>query len=168
MRAVQIVGVGIRLFAIFIAIFVFRFAVAFFPQAGELSTGWLVATVAFTIVVPLFIAVYLWYFPLTVAGKLLPTLRAEESLPLLTTSEFQAVGFSLIGLWLLATTLPQIVYWSVFVYSSTQPESAGLVLSPSQIGSIWAAGLQFALSIFLLFGGKGLAGLVRRARYAGA
>ncbi len=80
----------------------------------------------------------------------------------------QAVAFSVVGLWILAALLPDLIRFGEVTYFRIGSESDGV---PSELRWDWTqtvdALLRLALGLGLFFGGRGLAGLWHRTRTAG-
>jgi hypothetical protein len=80
----------------------------------------------------------------------------------------QAVAFSVVGLWILAALLPDLIRFGEVTYLTMQAESDG---PPSYLRWDWTqtvdALIRLALGLGLFFGGSGLAGLWYRTRTAG-
>lgn len=80
----------------------------------------------------------------------------------------QAVAFSVVGLWILAALLPDLIRFGEVSYLTMQAASDG---PPSYLRWDWTqtvdALIRLALGLGLFFGGSGLAGLWYRTRTAG-
>lgn len=166
MTNAQIVGLGVRLFAIWLAIYVIRQTPGLiFVNTRDLQgPGLVIVTVAVAIVL-LFISVALWRSPLAVAQKLIPqsTLDQPTRLPV---EQLQTAAFCLLGLWLLTEALPHGVYVAMIVYHSSRP-NASVNLSPWEYANIAQLVAELIIGLWLLFGAKGLLGILRWARHAG-
>jgi hypothetical protein len=168
MSASQIVGLGLRLFAVSLVLYVFGNA----PAIWEFNLSAWVSSANLAVVIVsillLVIAVALWFFPLTIAKALLPGRSVNiEGLgpPQITFEQLQALAFSLLGLWILAGAIPKVFYWILMAYHASRPELL-LEFRPRDFGSMVATGTEAVLGIWLLFGAKGLRGLLRWAREA--
>jgi hypothetical protein len=166
MTNTQVVALGIRLFCIWLAVYVLRYAPAIWsyntssvPDRGVAGTVIVVTAVLVAIVIAL------WLFPLAVARKLLPraTLDHPTSLPI---DQLQSAGFCLLGLWLLTEAVPGVVYEAVMIYYSTRPNAA-VELRPDNYAAMAQTAIELGLGLWLLFGAKGLLAIVRWARTAG-
>ncbi len=166
MTATQVVALGVRLFSVWLFVYVVRnvpgmwqYNVLEADSSANLVVA-IVACVLFTVVA------LLWFFPLTIASKLLPQTQLEDriNLPL---EQAQAVGFSLLGLWMLTNAIPSALYWVLMSYYGAKPNSL-LHLGAKEYALIASTVLELVLGIWLLFGAKGLLGILRRARSAGA
>jgi len=107
----QIVGLAVTLFAIFLVVYTIRYGSSLLPMTRPPNNISFLLLAGLT--VPLFLAaLLLWIFPLTVAGTILPGVKASHSSVPLAAGEIQIVAFSILGLWVLATAVPDIFYWS--------------------------------------------------------
>ena len=164
----QIVGLGVRLFAIFLALYTLRQApglMAFAKMSPpDYATLWVVAVLT---IIFLLVAILLWCLPLTVARKLIPKVERKKKAGALSISEIQVMAYSVVGLWVLTTAISDAVHWTVFVYRVKSMDAGYVQLSPQNIGDIVATVVELVIGFWLLFGAKGLIGIIRRARQAG-
>jgi hypothetical protein len=166
MTNAQVVALGVRLFCIWLAVYLLRHA----PALWALNTRELPdsgAAAAVIIVTSVFVAVTiaLWLFPLAVARKLLPKATLDEPTPL-PLDQVQRAGFCLLGLWLLTEAIPKMFYSAVMVYHSTRPNAA-VELQPQNYAAMAQMLIEFGLGLWLLFGARGLLGIIHWARTAG-
>ena len=166
MTNAQIVALGVRLFCIWLALYLIRHAPGLwslntqqFPDSGAAT-----AVIIFSIIL-LAVTAGLWLFPLVVARKLIPraTLDQPTALPI---EQVQSAGFCLLGLWVLTEAVPRLVYISFIMYHSTRP-NAMVSLEPQNYAGIAQTVIQFIVGLWLLFGARGLLGVLRWARTAG-
>jgi hypothetical protein len=168
MTSAQIVGLGVRLFAIWLVVSVLRHVPGIWrfnasaAAAGNGSTNLVIIVVTVLI---LAVAAGLWFFPLTVANKLVPRSSKTEQLHV-PIDQAQSVGFSLLGLWVLTSSVPDSFYWVFMTYQASRPNSM-LELRASEYSYMISTAVEVILGIWLLFGAKGLRGLLRWARTAG-
>ncbi len=90
-------------------------------------------------------------------SKMASSIIEEEKTTSFTFQDIQVLAFSIIGVWLLATTIPnfiQAIVRMTALYSSSQQSVSGYFIS-----QIVTAVLKLALGIYLFLGGKGLAKL---------
>jgi len=166
MTAIQITGLGVRLFAVWLFVYVVRNfpSIWFFnTQQGDASAN---LVVVMTMLVVFAVIGLLWFFPLSVASKLLPPTVSDNRVAL-PPEQVQAVGFSLLGLWVLVHAIPSALYWVFMSYHAAKPMSL-TELRPDDYASISTTGLEIVLGVWLLFGAKGLRGLLRWARSVGS
>ena len=168
MTSAQIVGLGVRLFAIWLVVSVLRYVPGMWQfnasgaAASNSSTNVVIAAVTVLI---LAVAAGLWFFPLTVANKLIPRSSKTDHLHV-PIDQAQGVGFSLLGLWVLTNSVPDSFYWVFMTYQASRPNSM-LELRASDYSYVVTTAVEVILGIWLLFGARGLRGLLRWARTAG-
>ncbi len=163
MQKEQIVGLAVRLFAIFLVVYTIRYGSSLLPMTRPPNNVSFLLLAGFT--VPLLLAaLLLWIFPLTIAGTILPEIKTSGSSVPLEVGEIQIVAFSILGLWVLSTAVPDIFYWSTFVYLAKGIEFS---LTPEHIGNIVVTVIEIIIGVWLVFGAKGLRGLRRLVRISG-
>lgn len=162
-----VVAVAIRVFAIFVVIYTLRFGANLLPFLGSgeaVRATW--TFFAFFAVPPLAAAVIFWLFPLTLARAILPKVMVAESKTNWKIDDIQEVALSVLGVWVLATALPDVFQW--IVYSHLMNKYQLGELSPENVGKIWATAVELTIGFWLVFGAKGISGIIRMARTAGA
>jgi hypothetical protein len=166
MTNAQVVALGVRLFSIWLALYLIRHAPALwsanmeqFPESPAAGT-----VIAVSIVL-IAVTIALWFFPLAVARKLIPKATLDQPTPL-PIDQLQAAGFCLLGLWVLTEAIPRLVYVIFIVYHSTRP-NAMVALDPGQYAGIARTLVELGIGLWLLFGARGLLGVIRWARTAG-
>lgn len=164
----QAVGLAVRLFAIFLAFYVLRYASSLLPEAALAPPNrislWFIGTFTFFW---LLVAGLLWLFPLSVAGNLIPGIEPKRTSSGVGAEGLEQIAFSVMGLWVLTEAIPNVFFWAAFAYRVQSVGAAGLDLPPERLGHLAATGVELLLGFWLLLGSKGIAGLVRRARRAG-
>jgi hypothetical protein len=166
MTSAQIVGLGVRLFAIWLVVSVLQHVPLMwqFSASVESSGSTYVVTVAVGALL-LVLAAGLWFFPLAVANTLIPSSSKTDYVQL-SLDQAQSVGFTLLGLWVLASAVPDSFYWLFMIYQASVPETL-FELRTSNYASMVSTAVRLILGIWLLFGARGLLGLLRWARSAG-
>jgi hypothetical protein len=168
MTSAQIVGLGVRLFAIWLVVSLLRHIPAMWRfnlldvAAADSSTNVVIVVVAALMLV---LAVVLWFFPLTVANKIIPRSSKTDHVHV-PIEQAESVGFSLLGLWVLTNSVPDSFYWTFMAYQASRPNSI-LELRASEYSYMLATAVEVVLGIWLLFGAQGLRRLLRWARTAG-
>jgi hypothetical protein len=162
----QIVGLAVRLFAIFLFLYAVRHTsglLIFVSEQPQNNVNELLifAPLLFSIIA----AILLWHFPLTVATKIIPDIKSKNKAPALNAAEIEVVAFSVMGLWVLATAIPDVFYWAIFVLRLKSIELANVTLADS-IGNIIATAVELVIGVWLLFGSRGILGLIRGLRKA--
>jgi hypothetical protein len=113
--------------------------------------------------VELFVSLALWFFPLTIARKLLRA-SSEERPPPSSSDIWLGMGCALIGLWLLATSLPALVI-NFFILGSAIGSSDDISSSVRQNVFFYLA--EVAIAAWLILGAKGFQKVFCWARNAG-
>src|SRR5688572_20489459 len=133
------------------------------PEGG----GW-TALYALVLAVCLAFTAFLWFFPLTIARKLLPVMREPRSESALDSSTALSVGITLIGLWFLANAVADASYWLTLLVRVSQTAPDGFEWSQEQIASMVSTAFELAIALFLVLGSSGIKQLVYRYRYGDA
>ena len=161
MTSTQMVALGVRLFAVWLAIYVLRSMPGIFLAFRQYDQ---LAAQVFSVVVAVMLAaivVVLWVFPLFVARRLLPSSAVvqETSSP----EAWFAMGCALIGIWVLTQALPALArYVVIFALEG----AGGPYVANWHYGAIYHVA-EAAIGIWLLLGAKGVRKLVQWARSAG-
>lgn len=168
MKKEEIVAIAVRLFAIFLFVYAVRMVpgmVVLIRQEVE-SIDFIFGLVF--LASHLLVALLLWVFALAIARTLLPGGKPGKAPARLALGDIQAVAFSVMGLWVLASAVPDIFYWGSFLYQTNVSGWGYRELSPENTGNIVSTLVELAIGLWLLFGARGLAGLVKMARGTGA
>ena len=152
MNLLQIVGLGIRLFAIFVAIQSFEYLIRL-PAGFNNTNPATYADASYGIgTLILVVALLLWIFPLAIANRLTPKIGVENKVNL-QAFDVARVGSSLIGLWFLATAIPGVL-WFLFrgaAFATTPGQSIfGALATDDKIRLAYYAA-QLLLSFVLIF-----------------
>ncbi len=159
----QIVGLGIRLFAIWLALDVVRWVLRGIGAPEEyvqaaFGHGALVSALIHAVA-----AILLWNFPMWVAHKLIPRTAHDNALNV-SLFDVARVGCALIGLWILAATLQNILWFLItaLVASGSGSFFAGLsaenrITFATDIG-------QAALGLLLMFQSAWFARIVSKSQ----
>ena len=156
----DVIAVAVRLFAIFLFITLLRFFAGMMTldQVSPLRV-WVVPVVGVAI------CALLWFFPLSIARKLLPVMREPRSEAGMDGSMALSVGLTLLGVWLLATALPNATYWLSLFVLSRQSSGYHLGWGPEQMASIATTIAELVLAVWLVFGSAGIRRLILRFRH---
>ena len=112
---------------------------------------------------PFIISIVLWVFSSQTANILKPNIQDSKPLSENTLEEIQSVAFSIVGLILIVFTAAKIVSWFIWV-SKFNPE---LHSGAQYLGLTITVLINVILGFWLLFGAKGITGLIYKLRYAG-
>jgi len=168
MKLEHIVGLAVRLFSIALAIYVLRNGIALVPYFQAEHTQLLSYAYLFLMICLLLTALYLWYFPLTIAKRLVSFKEpGQADVASATADEVQVIGYTILGLYLLFDVLSDIAYWGFIWLVSSRNQDIPIELSLEQRSSVVATGVELVFVLFLLLGAKGISQLIRRFRYGG-
>lgn len=161
----QIVGLAVKLFAVFLFIYGLRAVpgfISFSDDANGFAGYWWIA--GSYVLVFVCLALLLWFFPVTVARKLLPKDDRKPGEANFTLKDIDIIAYSVLGVWILTTTIPNAIYWIVVLATLAHK---GLIpyMSHTRLASVIATVTQFCLGVWLMLGAKGLRGLIRKLRY---
>jgi hypothetical protein len=159
MSPIQAVSVAVRIFAVWLALYVLRTvsSIAFLRHSQQPG---LWVPVALTVVTAL-LAAALWFFPRTIAGTLLSPDNARPQGPA-SPDLWLAMGCSLLGLWMLTSSLPSLVLGA---YALFYVDSG---ISDSDLKSTVLYNLvEVAAALWLIFGARGFRRLFWWAQNAG-
>jgi len=151
MNLQQMVALGIRVFAVYAAIHSVKFLVGIPSEIADTNLASDVyISYGFGAVI-LLMAILLWFFPMTLAHRIIPP-ALDESRVNVQAFDLVRAGASLIGIWLFASAMPAII-WFLFtgVSSARDNQSFIGVLSPSdKIALAWRVA-QVTLSFLFIF-----------------
>ena len=160
----QIVGLGVRLFAIWLLLSGIGNAIGLLslrnhgaavpipPLLLALSTVALVCGI-------------LWAFPLAIAKGLLPKSSSQAS-DEPTFADWFSVGCSLIGVWALASAISTLASYLFVNYAGYRMFPNSFSVNPDWPLHIAYSVFQFLFGVWLLLGAKGLKKLLHWARSA--
>jgi len=164
----DIVAVASRLFAVFLVVVVLRMASGIFHTLPTFeSTARFVLFLGFATIPALAIAALLWFFPLSVAKRLLPVMKTPRPPVDAASPTAMELALTAMGFWLLAGGLIDAIYWIVMVIHIVNTPMS-VELDASQKANLVATITQLALGLWLLLGHRGLTNLVLKLRYAGS
>jgi hypothetical protein len=166
---IQVVAVCLRFLAIVWLLYALNNAYGAFSYLGHQSApsgaGWVVWLQAG---LQLAICAVLWFFPVTIASKLLPSYsQPPDALNPPRWNEWQTLGVICIGLWTLTRAVPDLVYWVTSMGMSFESDSPVNELAPDQKASFITTLVEIAIGIWLVLGAKGMAAVLFKIRTAG-
>lgn len=159
----DIVAILVRLFGLYMLFVAIRALPALATVLSDSQEG-AVALAASLVATGLFAAL-LWFFPLTIARKLLPAASESPAGAALDAKTAWALAISAVGVWLVARALTDAVYWLVFYLRSREVGAELAQLPPGDQAGMVATLVELLIGLFLTFGSSGLRGLLMRLRY---
>jgi hypothetical protein len=160
----DVIAVAVRIFAIFLLVSVVRTLPGAIALIDQVEPKPSLALVALVSVLGLALCAWLWFFPLTVARKLLPAMREPRSETAMDGSVALTVGLTLLGIWVLSHALPDAIYWVTLFLLSRRIDAGHIDWQNDQIANILATAGQLALALWLIFGSAGIKRLILRFR----
>lgn len=161
MSQAYLIGVVIRLYAVYLFVSALRSAVSYISTGMSLELNrWTIPSIA----IPMLAALFMWFFNLSLAKRLFYGGSHERPLDLTGVVHLEQALFSLLGLWLVCSSLSDCGYWLVLLNSSNTAEWAGLEVTSEQKASMFAALVRAVLGVFLMFRAGGLARLIAHFR----
>jgi hypothetical protein len=158
----QVIAVAVRLFAVWVVIYVGRQAPLFYHQLTRVNDSGAVITTIVTSVVTILLVLFLWFFPRTVARNLLDV-KVVAPTETASADTWFAVGCALIGLWLIVPALSSAIYKLSVLYLA-QRDSA--IDTTNLLLDLVYFGVEIAFGIWLLLGARGARKLFWWARDA--
>lgn len=165
----DIVAIGARLLAVYLAILVMQSAIALVPALfieGGVPLVWRVG-IAVSVLAMLGVCALLWWFPLTVARKLLPVMHEPRSEKTIGADTAMSLALTILGVWLFAKGVIGAAYSTMLVY---QVSHAGVPveLAPRQYADMASTAAALVVGLWLVLGNAGIRRLVTRLQYAGS
>ncbi len=154
MKAHHYVGIGIKLFAIWLFLFSIQNMTLFLENLiyGTIQGMAASLTVSSLIYIPwLVVAIILWNFPMSIARKIIPP-ESDVNPKSISANSLLAVLVSAISLYFLYRSIMDGVYWLALLNlneGGTYPS-----LSPDNKASIYATLVEFCVAALLFFNSK--------------
>ena len=168
MNREDFIAVASRLFSIYSFFGVIRTV----PSAAQMLSQdqgmtW-VGLYAIVLIISLLFCAFLWFFPLTIARKLLPVAREPRSEEAIGSSSALSLGLTLIGVWFLAGALVEASYWLALFVRTRQISDIPFEWTHVQIARIIGTAVELLISFGLIFGSSGIRRLIYKFRYGDA
>jgi hypothetical protein len=106
----------------------------------------------------------LWFFPRSIAARLLPSRDAQQPASSPQLVEWQTIGVILIGLWAMVDAIKNALYWAGVLF---WVQGSFGDFSPEWKASVILTLVEFPIALWLLLGAKGIAAALFRLRTAG-
>ncbi len=164
MNSIYYFGVMVRLFAI--ALFVYSVGrlefIANYASYSENSLGPSIVFSLLSSVLPMLIAFILWFFPLTVARKILPTTEDESNTT--NAQSLLTIAVLVIGVYTFYYAIIDSIYWLTIVHVFVRDEFGTIskVLSNQDKANIVVTVIEFVLALVLLARAKTIGHLLTR------
>ena len=159
------IAVAARLFSVYLLFSVIKHVPLTVQLISQDQGEIWAALYALVLVLGLVGCALLWFFPLTLARKLLPVMREPRSEQALDASTAMSVGLTLIGVWVMAYGLVDAVYWLTLLVRTRQIAATYFEWSHEQVAGILATAAEIGIAVWLIFGSRGIRRLIYRYRY---
>lgn len=153
------------MFAVFLLVTIARSIPSAFALLGQDGPQPSLVLVGLVLASGIAICALLWFFPLTIARKLLPAMSEPRSESAMSGSIALSVGLTLLGVWVFAYALPDAIYWATLFMLTRRAGSAYFEWGPEQIASIATTVAELVLATWLVFGSSGIKRLIVRYRH---
>ena len=160
----QAVAVAVRLFAVWLATYLIRTTPFYVVGFGGHDNSSLVLASAIVTALGFVIAAALWFFPLTIARKILPIAAAAPA-PTQPPDVWLSMGCFLIGLWMLATSVSGLLRNALALYYVDR--SYGVEIPTEIKHGVFYSLLNVAVAAWLILGARGVGRVFRWAQNAG-
>ena len=163
------VAIAARLLAVYVG---FQIVLQFPASAAatlsqDQGLAW-AGLLALALLAGLALCAFLWFFPLTIARKLLPVMKEPRSEQAIDASVGLSLGLTLIGVWFLADGTVGAVYWFALIVRTKQHvQPLGFEWTPAQIASMASTAFEACMGACLVFGSTGIKRLIHGLRYGG-
>ena len=160
------VAIAVRLFSVFLFLGVIKQVpdVVQFFATGDQGRAWAIFN-ALGLLSGALICVLLWFFPLSIARRLLPVMREPRTEPPMDASLALSVGLTLIGIWVLAYGVVDAIYWLTLWIRTRQVPAVYFEWSHDQVASVFATLAELVIGLWLVVGNAGIRRLIYRYRY---
>ena len=147
----QIIAVAIRLFAIWLVIYLAQTAPSFFRETIRVDDPAVSVAIVVISILAVLLVLFLWFFPLTVARRLLDARNLAPAEPASPDTWF-SVGCALIGIWLIIPALASLTYNLSVLYMAQR--NAALETTGLHFGWIYYS-VEIVFGAWLLLGARG-------------
>ena len=168
MKPQHIVATCLRILAVFWFVFALSRVNSVFTYSGNHPEVTVNSAVVWSsaLLQVVFCAV-LWFYPMTIAAKLIPGGgKVEEPNPPQLV-EWQILGVICVGLWGLVHVIPQLAYWMGYAAFARDTYTSFDGFQVEEKARITADVVELLFSLWLVLGAKGVAALLFKIRTGG-
>ena len=165
MTQLHLVGVIVRVFALYVAVSTLQTLPSTVAGAVEFGAG--TTTVGFAVALiaaPLLASILLWVFHLAVARKFFFGNAGFSEVGLNGAEHLESALFSVLGLWFCVSGSVDLSYWLSLVYIASAPNWNLDVLLPDQKANFIATLVEIVVGVLLLFRGRSFQVLISKIR----
>jgi len=169
MTPLQIVALGLRLVALIWLLYTLNHLHGLFAYVNNDSRIVITKSVIWLFAfLQIATCAVLWFFPMTIAARLLPSASAnEQTRSPVALVEWQTLGVICIGIWALSKAIPDAIYWITYYSMSFGADGDAFYLDADQMGRVASTVAELGIGLWLVFGARGFAAFVFKLRTAG-
>jgi hypothetical protein len=168
MELKKVIAIFLKFFAICLFLYTLNDAANWIPLLADPAYVPAVYFQLASILIVFLLSLFLWFFPLTVASKLLPkTKETKNEVTSISYSDLQTILFTTLGLYLLFNVLSDLVYWGSFLSIYGKSSFDQPLITPYDKAAIFTTVIELILVLLLLFGQSGLKKAFEKLRYGG-
>ncbi len=161
MSNIQIIAIIIRLFSISLFVITLN-ALPQFISPLRYNVNILTYIHAAVLLSGFIISILIWIFPQTIAKKILPN-ENEVTEVKWNNDSIASTGIVVLGIFFLYRAISDFSYWFVFMLYAIG-NNAPVKIEPLDKISIYVTIIEFALSIYLILGSRGITNLIMKFR----
>ena len=158
MRIHHYFAIGLKIFALVLFIYGVTYAAPLIELYTTGNVNGLQADVSYyaiNLALIIFVAAYLWLFPVSTSKWFLGAQQNQEVVPL-PKQDTLAIFIIAIGLYVFAWGIVDIVYWASYLYIGLKFDPSAETLSPESKANIVATIIQLVLGMGLILKSKTL------------
>jgi hypothetical protein len=165
----DIVAIASRLFAIFIGVTALRtigttFGVAYQSGSAILPSAYFYLAIILT--TALSASLFLWFFPLSIARKLLPVMKEPQPSVTWQSGNAMELALAVLGFWILADAIADAFYWASFYFFVHQATGTGFeTIGAAEKAEMIVTVIELVLGSWFVLGHRGVATLFNRIRF---
>lgn len=161
MKPIHYLGLGVRLFAIWLFISGVVTTIDFIAlKLGGTASSMPSFVSMIIMLIPIIAAVYLWFFPLTVAQKLLG--KEEKEFEPVNPQSLLTIFVASIGLFFLYQALMSFIFWlGFYVMPSNESSSLVMAYATDKVG-VLTTFVELVIALLLVIKCRSIAGLMVR------
>lgn len=168
MKPIHIAATFVKLFAIYIIFYliVSGFSLVPYITSNQEQLGASPLIIITLILAMLFVAIFAWFFPISITKKLIGNIDNDETELSFSSNEFAEICIFAVALYLLAGLLGETVYWFNLLSDSSYREMAfdqnnhGITTK----ADLWSYSARLIFTLYLIIGNKQVVRLFRKLR----
>lgn len=168
MKPIHVAATIVKLFAIYIIFYliVSSFSLVPYITSNQEQLGASPLIIITLILAMLFVAIFAWFFPISITKKLIGNIDNDETELSFSSNEFAAICIFAVAIYLLANLLGETVYW---INLLSDPSYREMAFDQNNLGGdttarLWSYTVRLTFTLYLLLGNKQVVKLFRKLR----